>query len=164
MATLVMSNPASDTLVGMGQIGVGRPPQRLKAVLGSCVGLSLFHPRMKTAVMAHIVLPDSAGRNGAPGKFADSAIPEMLRLLKEELDTPAHGLVAKLAGGGNMFASAGPLQIGDANVAAVTKLLTQLGIKVAGRDVGGVKGRRVVFECSTGDMAVECPGQPAKVL
>jgi len=117
MTTLVARNTTKETLVGMGKIAAGRAPERMKAVLGSCIGLAIYHPRLKTGVMVHIVLPESAGRSGTPGKFVDTAIPEMLKLLKE-LGTPAHGLVAKLAGGANMFGSSGPLQIGDANTCA----------------------------------------------
>jgi len=158
-----MSNPAKDTLVGMGQIAVGRAPERMKSILGSCIGLAIYHPRLKTGVMAHIVLPDSAGRGGTPGKFADTAVPEMLKLLKE-LGTPAHGLTAKLTGGANMFAGSGPLQIGDANAEAVARTLKSAGIRVAGQDVGGTKGRRVTFDCTSGEMTVECAGQPARTL
>ena len=107
------------------------PPQQMKAVVGSCIALALYHPGRKTGVMAHIVLPDSAGRDGTPGKFADTAVPQMLELLKE-LGMPAHGLTAKLAGGANMFGSSGPLQIGDANVEAVAQALRTAGIRVSG--------------------------------
>ncbi len=65
-----------ETLVGMGQIAAGGPPQKMRAVVGSCIALALYHPRLKRGVMAHIVLPDSAGRDGTPGKFADTAIPQ----------------------------------------------------------------------------------------
>ena len=163
MATLTMSNPAKDTLVGMGQIAAGRAPERMKSILGSCIGLAIYHPRLKTGVMAHIVLPDSAGRGGTRGKFADTAVPEMLKLLKE-LGAPAHGLTAKLAGGANMFAGTGPLKIGDANAEAVTQALKSAGIRAAGQDVGGTKGRRVTFDCTSGEMTVECVGQPARTL
>jgi chemotaxis protein CheD len=163
MATLTVNNSATDTLVGMGQIAVGRAPDRMKAILGSCIGLVLYHARLQTAAMAHIVLPDSAGRPGAAGKFADTAIPEMLRLLRE-LETPSHGLTAKLAGGGNMFGSTGPLQIGDANAEAVARVLKSIGIVSVSREVGGTKGRRVVFDCASGEMTVECAGQPPRVL
>ena len=152
-----------ETLVGMGQIAAGRPPERMKAVLGSCIGLILYHPRLKTGVMAHIVLPDSAGRPGAPGKFADTAIPEMLRLLRE-LGAPAAGLSARFAGGANMFGSSGPLQIGDANVEAVLQALKSAGVRVVGQDVGGTKGRRVLFDCASGEMTVERAGHPARTL
>ena len=163
MATLATSNTAKETLVGMGQIAAGAAPERMKAVLGSCIGLAIYHRRLKTGAMAHIVLPDSAGRDGTPGKFADTAVPEMLKLLKE-LGTPAHGLTAKLTGGANMFAGSGPLQIGDANAEAVARTLKSAGIRVAGQDVGGTKGRRVTFDCTSGEMTVECAGQPARTL
>ena len=163
MATLATSNAATETLIGMGQITAGQASDRMKAVLGSCIGLAIYHPRIKAGAMAHIVLPDSAGRNGTPGKFADTAVPEMLTLLAR-LGTPAHGLTAKLAGGANMFGGSGPLQIGDSNARAVARALKNAGIRVAGQDIGGTKGRRVVFDCASGAMTVECAGQAARTL
>ncbi len=164
MATLVKRiNSLKETQVGMGQIAAGRAPERMRAVLGSCIGLVLYHPRLKTGVMAHIVLPDSAGRTGTPGKFADTAIPKMLAMLSD-LGIPRHGLTARFAGGANMFGSTGPLQIGAANEAVVIELLRQSGLRVIGHEVGGVKGRRVTFDCASGEMTVELAGQPARKL
>ena len=155
-----MSNPTTsektqETTVGMGQIVAGGPPQKMKAIVGSCIALALHHPRIKKGVMAHIVLPDSAKRSGAPGKFADTAVPWMLDLFKE-LGVPVHSLTAKLAGGANMFGNSGPLQIGAANVEAVAKALRAAGIHVAAQDIGGTCGRRVTFDCAGGEMIVEC--------
>jgi chemotaxis protein CheD len=163
MTIPAMSDAATETLVGMGQIASGRAPARMKAVLGSCIALAIYHPRLKAGCMAHIVLPESAGRGGAPGKFADTAVPEMVRVLAA-LGAPAHGLAAKFSGGGNMFGSTGPMQIGDANAAAVLAALEGAGIRAAGRDVGGTQGRRVVFDCESGEMIVECAGRPTRVL
>jgi chemotaxis protein CheD len=153
----------TETLVGMGQIAAGAPPQTMKAVVGSCIALALYHPRLRRGAMAHIVLPDSAGRDGAPGKFANTAVPRMLELLRE-LNAPAACLTAKLAGGANMFGSAGPLQIGDANIGAVAHSLRAAGIRIAAQDVGGNRGRRVTFDCEGGAMIVESAGQPTKTL
>jgi chemotaxis protein CheD len=147
----------------MGQIAVGREPEHFKSVLGSCIGLVLYHPRLKMAAMAHIVLPDSAERNGTPGKFADTAIPHMLQLLKEQ-GSPLHGLTAKFTGGANMFGGTGPMKIGDANAEAVSRALKIAGVRVAGQDVGGAKGRRVVFDCSTCEMTIAVAGQPERTL
>lgn len=160
MTTLATSDPAKTTMVGMGQISAGQAPDRLKAVLGSCIGLVLYHPRLKTGVMAHIVLPHSEGRDGTPGKFANTALPHMLRMLQER--GAAHGLVAKLAGGARMFGGAGPLQIGEANTKAVTQLLQTAGIRVVASDVGGTSGRRVTFDCTEGDLLVESVGRPTR--
>ena len=163
MSTSPTGNPAMEILVGMGQVVAGQTPQRMRAILGSCIGLALYHAGRQTAVMAHIVLPESAGRDGTPGKFADTAIPHMLGLLRER-GVPLQGLTAKFTGGANMFNGSGPLRIGDANAAAVAAALTKSGIRVAGQDVGGTRGRRVEFDCASGDMTVQCAGQPVQTL
>jgi chemotaxis protein CheD len=144
----------------MGQIVVARAPERMKAILGSCVGVVLYHPVRKTAAMAHIVLPDSDGRDGAPGNFADSSISSMITLLAQQ-GAPVHDLTARFAGGADMFAGSGPLKIGDANVNAVVRALRDAGIRVAGQDVGGTHGRRIEFDCASGKMTVQSADQPA---
>ena len=154
---------AAEILVGMGQIAAGRAPQRMRAILGSCVGLALYHPGCKTGVLAHIVLPESAGRSGAPGKFADAALPHMLAAVKAP-GMPLSGWTAKFAGGANMFATSGPLKIGEANVKAVAKALQDAGIRVIGQDVGGTCGRHLEFDCATGEMTIRRAGQPARTL
>ncbi len=163
MITTATSTKTLETMVGMGQIRAGGPPQKMKAVVGSCIALALFHPRLKRGAMAHIVLPQSGGRDSLQGKFANTAIPRMLELLKE-LNAPAACLTAKLAGGANMFGSSGPLQIGDANIEAVAQALRAAGIPIAAEDVGGNRGRRVTFECEGGAMIVESAGQATKTL
>jgi len=152
-----------ETLVGLGQIAAGQAPKRMKAVLGSCIGLALYHPRLKTGALAHIVLPDSAGRTGPPGKFADTAVGHMIEMLRQ-LDTPVHGLTARLTGGANMFGGNGPIRIGEENIKAVTQSLRRASIRVVGQDVGGNCGRRIVFDCSSGQITVEKAGQPSRSL
>jgi len=151
------------TLVGMGQIAVCNAPDHFKTILGSCIGVVIYHPRIKIAVMAHIVMPESDGRNGPPGKFADTAIPHMLQLLKER-DTPMRELVAKYTGGANMFGSTGPMQIGLKNAEAVAQGLQTAGIKVLAQETGAKKGRRVIFNCTTGIMTVASAGEPDRTL
>jgi chemotaxis protein CheD len=163
MITATTSTRTLETMVGMGQIVAGGPPQQMRAIVGSCIALALHHPRLRKGVLAHIVLPHSAGRPGAPGKFADTAVPSMLELFKE-LHAPVQGLTAKLAGGANMFGSCGPLQIGDANAEAVAQALRTAGIRITAQDIGGTRGRRVTFHCDGGELIVESAGQPTKRL
>lgn len=163
--------PSTETLakrsaphVGMGQILLGRAGDRLGAVLGSCVGVIVYHPRMRLAAMAHVVLPESTRRSGQPGKFADTAIPEMLRMLAGE-GAHVSGLNAKIAGGANMFGAApGPMQIGEGNSEAVKQLLRKHNVRLTGEHLGGSKGRRVTFDCDTGLLTIEVVGcEPAIV-
>jgi chemotaxis protein CheD len=163
MHTTLSATGAREIVVNMGHIALGRGDDRLKAVLGSCVGLAVYHPRLKVGALAHVVLAESAGRDGAPGKYADTAVPHLLKLLAE-WNVPAHGLTAKIAGGANMFGTSGPLQIGDANVHAVTRALRAAGIRIAGKHVGGPSGRRIVYECASGRMIVQQAGKPEQAI
>jgi chemotaxis protein CheD len=149
--------------VGMGQIAVAQAPGRLTSVLGSCVGVALFHPRLHLGCLAHVVLPRSNGNAAPPGKFADTAIPHMLQLLEKQ-GANRSGLVAKICGGACMFNTSGPLQIGDANIEAVTEILEAAGLRVAARDVGGTAGRRITFDCNTGQLTVDTAGSHSRIL
>jgi chemotaxis protein CheD len=163
MSSCTTTQPAQKLNVGMGQIAMAKAPALLSSVLGSCVGLALFHPRLKTGALAHIVLPTASGRGAMPGKFADTALPHMLAEFSK-LGVPRDGLVAKIAGGACMFGVSGPLQIGDSNVEAVQTLLAKENIRIVAKDVGGQKGRRVTLDCSSGELLVEIAGKTKKVL
>jgi len=148
----------------MGQILVAKDPGQLGSILGSCVGVALYHPRFRVGILAHVVLPDSAERSGPPGKFADKAIPAMIDMLLKE-NVPKAGLIAKIAGGARMFGKkTGPLQIGQANAQAVEKALETVGIKVSAEDLGGEKGRRVTFDMSNGELKIEVVGRDPVIL
>ncbi len=149
--------------VGMGQIAVGNKDDRLAAVLGSCVGVVLFHPRLSAAALAHVVLPASSGRDGAPGKFADTAIAAMITELSR-LGINRAGLVAKLTGGACMFGAGGPMQIGDANIAATREALAAAGIPIVAQDVGGRVGRRITVDCRDGRVTIECVNHPPRII
>jgi chemotaxis protein CheD len=149
--------------LGMGETVLLRQAERARSVVGSCAGLILYHRRLKLAAVAHIVLPESAGRTGAPGKFADTAIPFMVELLRKEGAERA-SLIAKVAGGAQMFGTSGPLQIGDANIHTVCAILSDLGIPLQSRSVGGSKGRRLTFHCDRGEILVEVAGETPFVL
>jgi chemotaxis protein CheD len=151
-------------MVGMGQVSLSRAPQILSSVLGSCVGIALIQQRQKIASLAHVVLPSSGGRSGTPGKFADTAVGEMLRLLAcEGIDIK--GLVAKLAGGSNMFGSvAQQLQIGEQNAAACKQALQKHAIPLVAEHLGGTQGRRVSLNSESTDFTIEIVGKPTVTI
>jgi len=163
MAATSTLSTLETTMVGMGQIVAAAKPANLTAILGSCVGVALYHPRRRVGALAHVVLPSANGRVATPGKFADSAIPSMIQQM-ESLGANRAGIMVKIAGGACMFGASGPLQIGDANVDAVIKALADVGLRVNAQDTGGVKGRRVSFRADTGEMLVEIIGQPPRIL
>ena len=153
----------AEASVGMGQIALLLPEGVGRAVLGSCVGLVLYEPSRRFAAMAHIVLPKSEGRDGASGKFVDTAIQEMIEKLRRHGIEPSR-LIAKCSGGASMFASTGPFQIGQQNVDAVYLYLAATRIRLVGEHVGGTRGRRTTFDCRSGEMRVEVLGAASVTL
>ncbi len=145
--------------VAMGEIEVVRGAFLLRTLLGSCVGLILYDHRNQVGGLAHVVLPNSNGQGSALGKYADTALTEMLRQI-EELGGRERQLSAKVTGGANMFTTSGPASIGDQNVTAVEQLLKGAGIPVMARHCGGRAGRRVAFEVDTGRVTIEMVGSP----
>ncbi|HVX64641.1 MAG TPA: chemotaxis protein CheD [Pirellulales bacterium] len=149
----------------MGELAVLRTSGVLRTLLGSCLGLALYDRRLKAAALGHIVLPASQGRNGPPGKFADTAVPMMIQCLQELAPGERLKLQAKIAGGANMFAAADARNsIGVQNVAAVERILDALRIPIAGRHCGGEQGRRMMLDAATGLVTIDVVGAERTIL
>ena len=141
--------------VGMADYKVGKAPATLISYgLGSCIGVSLYDPQLKIGGLLHIMLPDSkqARSSDNPAKFADTGLPLMLEdVLK--LVASRSRLVAKIAGGAQMFAFANAtdiMRVGARNAEAITKLLQEEHIPLKAQDVGGTYGRTVSIDLNTG--------------
>ncbi len=150
--------------VGMGQVVLADGPTRLNSVLGSCVGVAIYHPGKHLGVLAHVVLPDSNGKSASPGKFADTAIPYMFLLLRQRGVTSPAELTAKIVGGARMFGTGGPLQIGESNATAITEALKAAGVRIAAKDLGGTVGRRISLNCDSGELFIQTVGSESRTL
>ena len=141
--------------VGMADYKVGRSPSTLISYgLGSCIGVSLYDPQTKIGGLLHIMLPDStqARASDHPAKFADTGVPLMLNDVIA-LGASKSRLVAKIAGGAQMFAFANAtdiMRVGNRNAEAVKAILQRNGIKIIAEDTGGNYGRTVQIDLSTG--------------
>lgn len=143
----------------MGEIAVARNDGVLRTLLGSCLGLALYDARLKVGALAHIVLPDSKGREHPPGKFADTAAPAMVRLMRELVSAAPLKLQAKIAGGANMFAASDfEKTIGVQNVQAIERVLDELRIPIIARHCGGEQGRRMMLDTTTGVVTIDIVG------
>lgn len=147
----------SERKIGLGEVDVLRQTGVMRTLLGSCIGLVLHDRNNRVGGMAHIILPLSNGSEQSPGKYADTAVPELIRLI-EQAGGKARNLAAKLAGGANMFASTNLNGIGEQNLAMVERLLKDAAIPVVARHCGGQKGRKMAYDVETGIVTVEIVG------
>ncbi|MGW9528269.1 chemotaxis protein CheD [Paenibacillus terrae] len=165
-----MTEDKSIIKVGMADLNVTSNPNSIRTTgLGSCVGLTLYDPHLKLAGMAHVMLPSSdIAREGQLNiaKYADTALPELFeRMLK--LGAERRRLVAKMAGGAQMFAFAGSgdtMRIGPRNVESCKEMLVDLGIPLLGEDTGGSYGRTIELDCETGVLNIRSVQKGVKEL
>ncbi len=155
--------------VGMSEIVVAEAPDILVTIgLGSCIGVCVYDPVIKVGGMAHIMLPDSTAAKEVTnrGKFADTAIPDLVELMQKKGAIKQRMLVKK-AGGAQMFAYPGTnsqTHIGYRNAVAAEKALEALGLKVSGKSIGGHSGRSIYMDLATGVIRVKTLNSPEIIL
>jgi chemotaxis protein CheD len=142
--------------VKMAEMNVVNDSSRLKTILGSCVGIILRDPDRGVSGLAHVMLPARHRDDGATGKYADTAIPELLARLTGG-GSRRSSLQAFLIGGAQMFpmGNAQLASIGDQNVEAAKRILGASKIPIVFEDTGGKAGRTVLFDNATGELSVK---------
>jgi chemotaxis protein CheD len=153
--------------VDMARMKVESKPVELLTSVGSCVAICLYDSIHRCGGLAHIMLPHSSlgPKEPIPSKFADTAVPAMVKEIREIIGAETH-LSAKIAGGANMFSNtcANGLDIGTKNVRAVKATLSHHRIRLIGEDVGGLHGRRVTFNITSGNTLVRLHSGEIKKL
>ena len=136
--------------------------------LGSCVAVAMYDPLKKMGGLAHVMLPESRGKDSLdlPGKFADTAVARLLEEIEKQ-GARRKNVRCKIVGGSQMFEIPGlrksdsteaggqaASHIGARNIAAVKEQLEVLAVPLVGEDTGGNYGRTVKFNTCTGEVEV----------
>jgi chemotaxis protein CheD len=155
-------------VVGIGELSLSdRSEQPLVAIgVGSCVIVCAWDPVRRQAAMAHVVQPQSTvGRPREDARYADQAVPLLLRRLGERGARTA-SLIVKIVGGASVLIGGAPDKepLGSQNARAVEKALARYGIRVAASDVGGRHGRTVTFDPRTGEVLIRTLGRGEATL
>ena len=155
--------------VGMADLKTCRGDDAVTTLgLGSCVGIAIRDPVTGIGGLAHIMLPDSSEikNNTNRPKFADTGIEDLVKEIVK-LGGNRSRLVAKLAGGAQMFAFGSKndmIRVGDRNVMASRKKLGELKIPILAEDVGKTYGRTVIFYPKSGEFYIRSVGMPEKII
>jgi chemotaxis protein CheD len=167
-----VNEPANNEVVlQIGDFYFGGGRTRVRTLLGSCVAIVLWHPRLRIGGMCHYLLPrrgtTDVALRASEGHYAEGA----LRLFRRELDrtrTLPQEYVAKMFGGGCMFhrtASGATDPLADEHGVAVQNiqvgrdLLQQYGFTLTAEQLGGLGSRMVVFDIWSGDVWIR-RGEP----
>lgn len=143
-------------IIGIGEYTVIQGNTKISTVgLGSCIGTVIYDNIQKISGMSHIMLPIMGDKTDRIGKYADSALPTMINEMVKKGAGRLH-LKAKIAGGASLFDFKDDhLKIGERNIEAVEQILTEQKVSIVARDVGGDRGRTIVFLPETSELYIK---------
>jgi chemotaxis protein CheD len=132
-----------------GQLHAASAPTVITTVLGSCVAVCLYDPIAKAGGMNHFLLPLHVDKERSP-RFGTVAVPLLVESVLRA--GGARGsLVAKVFGGASVIgATSRGRPLGEENAILALRLLEEAGIPVLDQDLGGRRGRKLVFFADEG--------------
>jgi len=136
-------------LVRPGEMALATDGSKLVSVVGIGVAVCLWSPADRIAALAHFVEPSTRDPSRATPRYGNVAVPELVRMVRES--GSCQGLEAQLFG-------ACDEEPGDpramANAEIALRVLASRSVPVVSRDLGGGKGRKIVFDGGSGQVAV----------
>ncbi|MFC1856262.1 chemotaxis protein CheD [Thermodesulfobacteriota bacterium] len=137
-----------------GHICIPRKPVKLYSVVGSGVVITMFDARRKYGGMNHYIKPIREKPADSTPLFACPSIIGLIDMLKKH-GSRVEDLEAQVYGGASKpDAEAFVEGLSDKNIEIAFELLAYKKIRVAGKDIGGDRGRKVVFNTATGETIV----------
>ena len=155
--------------VGIADSAIVSSPDRLITMgLGSCIGIAIYDRVKKIAGLVHIMLPDSKQFKNIvnPLKYADLGIENLVNQMINK-GCRKENMTAKIAGGASMFNFPDKKiisDIGKRNSLAAIEIINKLSIPIIGQDIGGNKGRTMIFESEDGSVLIKSIGSDIKRL
>lgn len=148
-----------------GEHFVGDARHRISTLLGSCVSITLWHPKLLLGAMSHFLLPGTGAEHRQPrnARYGADALAMMVADLALR-GCDATECEAKIFGGGAMFdlpERAGK-DIGRRNGESARLMLREAAIRVVSESLFDAGHRRIVFSIRNGEVWVrhEQPGRP----
>ena len=124
----------------------------ITTLLGSCVAVCLYDPKLRLAGMNHFLLPSRTKSAGDDTDVILAGDYSMEVLLNTMLSKGAakQRIIAKAFGGGTIVTSI-LMAIGQRNAEFAQEWLEREGIPLAAKDFGGAWSRKVIFTPDGGD-------------
>ncbi len=129
-----------------GQLFVTIEPAAITTILGSCVAVCLWDTALGIGGINHYLLPTGLKTSTTALRYGNVAIERLLEKLARAGARPT-SLRGKLFGGACVLdAMRGKeTHLGDKNVEIARKTLSEAGIPVVASDVGGSRGRKLIY-------------------
>ncbi len=124
-------------------------PMIIYMILGSCVAVILYDRREQKSACCHFVIPRTPERSYPMPKHGNVAVLTLLKLLLEN-GTKVDDLEAQVIGGSDLPGRT----LGKENIEVAMKILNKKGVHISSTDVGGDKGRKVIYNSEANHLAI----------
>jgi chemotaxis protein CheD len=128
---------------------------KIQTILGSCVSVCLYDPITQIGGMNHFMLPFWNGEGLESPKYGNIAMDLLLSKIIQ-LGADKAQLQAKVFGGATQYTySRKAFNIGERNIQLAFHTLEAFNIPVVATSVGGVQGRKILFESGSGQVLMK---------
>lgn len=139
----------TEFLLSPGYIILPDTPMLIYMILGSCVAVVLIDRKTNAAGCCHFIKPRIPDNSSPRSVYGSVAIVTLIRLMLENGGS-TDDLEAQIIGGSDLDGR----EIGKENAEIAIKILTKKGIHISSKDIGGDKGRKVIFNTENNNLAV----------
>ena len=144
-----------------GEAYLARRPTIIRTILGSCVGVTFWSPRLGCGALCHALLPTfpkhaRSGITRSDGyRYVDFSIRELARQF-DKLGAFRAEVQVKLFGGSDVLPVGGgvrrPATVGRQNCDVAVEVVEAEGLGLTASSLGGRRGRHIQFNTRTGEV------------
>jgi chemotaxis protein CheD len=143
-------NTADAVMVQKGEIVISEESLSLATVVGPGAAVCIWADGGRVvAGMCHFVQPVIYDLSKATAWFGNVAVVTLIKKMRAIV--PDAMLEAQIFGGASRDAAE---TLGERNVEIARKALTNRGVRIVSEDVGGSRGRKILFDTASGHTAV----------
>lgn len=143
---------ARDYFLKPGFIYLPEKPTVISTVLGSSVSVSLYDKRLRTGGMNHFLFPRPTSGEKSTALYGNIAVSVLIKMMMENGSRRSH-LEAQIFGGA-FNTELSSMDVGQDNFRAARQILDRKRIRIVSEDVGGSKGRKVVFNTNSYEIGI----------
>lgn len=141
-----------------GQMLVSSGAGVLTTILGSCVSVCLHDPELCVGGLNHYLLPNHGATGEQTARYGPTAIEQLVNAMLRRGATRER-MVAHVVGGARVLAAFAEGQhLGLRNASVARETLNTHGIPIVSADIGGTRGRKLMFSPRDGRLSVQVIG------
>lgn len=151
-----MKTLKGDLVIHPGEWYFGADHRCVRTLLGSCIAITAWHPRMLLGGMCHYLLP-------RPPQLPEKPVVDprygiyALQLMRQAMErtAPLHEFHLGFYGGSDMFGGRIQRGVGEANIILAVQWLAQNRFSVKYQDTGGFVSRTIALDMDTGHISLK---------